>query len=70
MKNRLLAALILLFVSSGAMAEAWPNRVIRVVVPTAAGSSVDIVARVVGEKLGPMLGQTRSRFFTGQEVAR
>ena len=58
MKNRLLAALILLFVSSGAMAEAWPNRVIRVVVPTAAGSSVDIVARVVGEKLGPMLGQT------------
>ena len=58
MKNRLLAALMLLFVSSGAMAEAWPNRVIRVVVPTAAGSSVDIVARVVGEKLGPMLGQT------------
>jgi tripartite-type tricarboxylate transporter receptor subunit TctC len=35
----------------------WPSKIIRVVVPTPAGSSVDIVARVVAEKLGPMLGQ-------------
>ena len=36
----------------------WPNKIVRFVVPTPAGSSVDIVARVVAEKLGPMLGQT------------
>ena len=35
----------------------WPNKIVRFVVPTPAGSSVDIVARVVAEKLGPMLGQ-------------
>lgn len=58
MKHRLLAALMLLSASCNVLADAWPNRVIRVVVPTAAGSSVDIVARVVGEKLGPMLGQS------------
>lgn len=38
-------------------ADAWPSRTVRIVVPTQAGSSVDIVARIVGEKLGPMLGQ-------------
>ena len=53
-----LVVLMLLSVSCGAASDAWPSRVIRIVVPTAAGSSVDIVARVVGEKLGPMLGQT------------
>ena len=40
------------------MADTWPARTVRVVVPTAAGSSVDIVARLVGEKLSPMLGQS------------
>jgi tripartite-type tricarboxylate transporter receptor subunit TctC len=55
---RALSVLFLTLVSSGVLAEAWPSRMIRIVVPTAAGSSVDIVARVVGEKLGPMLGQT------------
>jgi len=51
-------AATLLCVSAAATAETWPSRMIRVVVPTAPGSSVDIVARLVGEKLGPMLGQT------------
>jgi tripartite-type tricarboxylate transporter receptor subunit TctC len=53
-------ALTLLFSAFMAMnAHAdWPSKIIRVVVPTPAGSSVDIVARVVAEKLGPMLGQT------------
>ena len=39
-------------------ADAWPNKTVRFVVPTQAGSSVDIVARVVADKLGPLLGQT------------
>ena len=52
-----LSVCLLALVSSGVLAETWPSRVVRIVVPTAAGSSVDIVARLVGEKLGPMLGQ-------------
>ena len=39
-------------------ADTWPTQAVRLVVPTPAGSSVDIVARVVAEKLGGMLGQT------------
>jgi tripartite-type tricarboxylate transporter receptor subunit TctC len=43
---------------SQAQAAAWPNRPIRYIVPFAAGGTTDILARVVGEKLGPALGQT------------
>ncbi len=39
-------------------ADTWPTQTVRLVVPTPAGSSVDIVARVVADKLGGMLGQT------------
>ena len=45
------------FVAMNAHAD-WPSKTIRVVVPTPAGSSVDIVARLVADKLGPMLGQS------------
>ncbi len=41
-----------------AWADAWPKQTIRLVVPTPAGSSVDIVARLVADKLGGMIGQT------------
>ena len=36
----------------------WPNKPIRYIVPFAAGGTTDILARVIGEKLGPALGQT------------
>ena len=36
----------------------WPNKPIRYIVPFAAGGTTDILARVVGEKLGVALGQT------------
>ncbi|SDH92519.1 Bug family tripartite tricarboxylate transporter substrate binding protein [Propionivibrio dicarboxylicus] len=55
---RAFLAAALLCASATVVAETWPSRMIRIVVPTAPGSSVDIVARLVGEKLGPMLGQT------------
>jgi len=37
---------------------AWPSRPIRYIVPFAPGGTTDILGRVVGEKLGPILGQT------------
>ncbi len=39
-------------------AETWPARPIRMVVPYPPGGPTDIVARVVGQKLGERLGQT------------
>ena len=38
--------------------SAWPSRPIRYIVPFAPGGTTDILGRVVGEKLGPILGQT------------
>lgn len=39
------------------LAQSWPTQPVKIVVPTPAGSSVDIVARVIGDKLTPMLGK-------------
>ena len=41
-----------------AQPAAWPNKPIRYIVPFAPGGTTDILARVVGEKLGLALGQT------------
>jgi tripartite-type tricarboxylate transporter receptor subunit TctC len=41
----------------GAQAAGFPDRPVNVFVPTAAGGTVDIVARIMAEKLGPELGQ-------------
>lgn len=44
--------------SFSAAAQTWPSRTLRLVVPTPPGSSVDLVARVIGEKLKDRYGQT------------
>jgi len=42
---------------TSALAQSYPNRPIRIIVPYAAGGSVDTIARVIGAKLSDNLGQ-------------
>ena len=44
-------------VAAQAMAQAWPTKSIRLIVPAPAGSAPDIAARIVGDKLSKTLGQ-------------
>jgi tripartite-type tricarboxylate transporter receptor subunit TctC len=40
-----------------ALAQAWPNRAIRAVVPFAAGSAIDVISRVIVDAMSTSLGQ-------------
>jgi tripartite-type tricarboxylate transporter receptor subunit TctC len=56
---RALAALaILLGCAGGALAQNWPNRPIRMIVPYTPGGYTDLMARLVGQKISDALGQT------------
>ena len=46
------AAVAAVFASAPAMAQPYPSHPITLIVPYAAGGSVDVVARVVADKLG------------------
>src|SRR2546430_5450583 len=59
---RLLSVALALVATAGSASSqtsdaGWPDRPIRLIVPFPAGSSTDIVARIIGQKLGPRLGQ-------------
>jgi tripartite-type tricarboxylate transporter receptor subunit TctC len=43
--------------TSASLAQAWPNRAVKVVVPYAPGGVTDTMARVTADRLGRMLGQ-------------
>lgn len=52
------AALSLLtLASTQAMAQAWPSKPVRLIVPAGAGAAPDVIARIVGEKLATAWGQ-------------
>jgi tripartite-type tricarboxylate transporter receptor subunit TctC len=52
----LLLALALLF-APAAQSQPYPSKPIKIIVPFAAGGAVDVVARVVGQRLSEQVGQ-------------
>jgi len=61
MKRRWMAAAVvalpMLLAGGSALAQAWPARPIRIIVPYTPGDGPDVIARLVGNKLGERLGQ-------------
>jgi len=58
MHRRTLFALSLFAAAGAAMAQAYPNKVIKLQVPFAPGGTTDIIARTISDALGKALGQT------------
>jgi tripartite-type tricarboxylate transporter receptor subunit TctC len=53
-----LGQLVAMPVQAQANTARWPDRVVKLVVPFAAGSFTDTAARVIGAELSAQLGQT------------
>ena len=56
-RARLFVAFTAVALAAPAHAQEWPQRPVRIVVPFAAGSSPDILARIVNDKLATRIGQ-------------
>lgn len=54
---RVLAALLLLLLHATVLAQPWPARPVKLIVPFPAGSSPDLVARILAEPLAATFGQ-------------
>jgi tripartite-type tricarboxylate transporter receptor subunit TctC len=55
--SRLLAALLLAATSFGAVAQNFPNKPLRLIIPFPPGGTTDIVGRLVADEIGKQLGQ-------------
>ena len=56
--RRLFALAIACAIAGAAQAQAWPQKPVRFIVPFPPGGATDISARLLGQKLGEMWGQT------------
>jgi len=62
-RRRLLASLASIAAAAAlaahpAMAQGWPDKAVRILVPAPAGSSLDVLARTIGDKLKDKFGAT------------
>lgn len=55
--RRFLFATALVLTSTVALAQAWPTKPIRLIVPLAPGATADIITRIYADELGKALGQ-------------
>ncbi|WP_296508307.1 tripartite tricarboxylate transporter substrate binding protein BugE [Rhodoferax sp.] len=58
MKRRLILACSLVAASGVSMAQTYPNKLIKLQVPFAPGGTTDIIARIIADPLGKVLGQS------------
>jgi len=56
-RRSLIACLVLLLAAAPALAQPWPAHAIKVVVPFPAGGQLDVVVRLIGERVSTALGQ-------------
>jgi len=54
---RVAGTLCILFAAAAAQAQEWPSRSVRIIVPFPPGQGADIIARLIGERISPSLGQ-------------
>ena len=58
LKRRLILACSLVAASGVSMAQTYPNKLIKLQVPFAPGGTTDIIARIIADPLGKVLGQS------------
>jgi tripartite-type tricarboxylate transporter receptor subunit TctC len=56
-RSMLFLLCLVMFSLAQAAAQSWPTRPVQIVVSSGAGGAADIIARMIGEKLAPSLGQ-------------